>query len=70
MIRHADLPTPIITDKGSVFVCQVLHEVAEILGIILKHATKNHTQTIGVLERAHATTRTSLKVESDEYRQK
>ena len=68
MIRHAYLPSLIITDKGSVFVSQVIHEVAEILGINLKHATTKHAQTIGVLERAHATIKTSLKMASGEYR--
>ena len=68
MTRHAYLPTLIITDKGSVFVSQVIHEVAEILGINLKQATTKHAQTIGVLERAHATNKTSLKMASGEYR--
>ena len=68
MTRHAYVPTLIITDKGSVFVSQVIHEVAEILGINLKHATTKHAQTIGVLERAHPTIKTSLKMASGEYR--
>ena len=68
MTRHAYLPTLIITDKGSVFVSQVKHEVAEILGINLKHATTKYAQTIGVLEQAHATIKTSLKLASGEYR--
>ena len=68
MTRHAYLPTLLITDKGSVFVSQVIHEVAEILGINLKHATTKHAQTIGVLERAHATIKTSLRMTSGEYR--
>ena len=68
MTRHAYLPTLIITDKGSVFISQVIHEVAEILGIYLKHATTKHAQTMGVLERAHATIKTSLKMASGEYR--
>ena len=68
MTRHAYLPTLFITDKGSVFVSQVIHEVAKILGIILKHATTKHAQTIGVIERAHATIKTSLKMSSGEYR--
>ena len=34
----------------------------------LKHATTKHAQTIGVLERAHATIKTSLKMASGEYR--
>ena len=66
MTRHAYLPTLIITDKGSVFGSQVIHEVAETLGINLKHATTKHAQTIGVLERAHATIETSLKMASGE----
>ena len=68
MTRHAYLPTLIITDKGNVFVCHVIHEVAETLGINLKHATTKHAQTIGVLERAHATIKTSLNMASGEYR--
>ena len=70
MTRHACLPTLNITDKGSVFVSQVIHEVDEVLGIKLKlkHATTKYTQTIGFLERAHATIKTSLKMASGEYR--
>ena len=70
MTRHTCLPKLNITDKGSVFVSQVIHEVAEILGINLKHATTKHAQTVGVLERAHATIKTSLKMASGEYRKR
>ena len=69
MTRHACLTTLNITDKGSVFVSQVIHEVAEILGINLKHATTKHAQTIGVLERAHTTIKISLKMASGEYKE-
>ena len=68
MTRHAYSSTLIISDKGSVFVSQFIHEVAEILGINSKHATTKHAETIGVLERAHATIKTSLKMASGEYR--
>ena len=68
MTRRAYLPTLIITDKGSVFVSQVTHELAEILGINLRNSTTKHAQTIGVLERAHATIRTSLKKASGDCR--
>ena len=64
---HAYLPTLNIKDKGSVFVSQVIHEGAEILGKNLKHATTKHAQTIGALERAHATIKTSSKMASGEY---
>ena len=66
MTRHAHLPTLIIPEKGSVFLSQVIHEVAEKLGKNLKHATTKHGKTIGVLERAHSTIKTSLKMTSDE----
>ena len=66
MTRHAYLPTLITTDKGIVFVSKVIHEVAETLGINLKHATTKHAQTIGVPEWAHATMKFSLKMASDE----
>ena len=68
MTGHAYLPALIITDKRSVFVSQFIHEVAEILGLNLKHATTEHEQTIGVLERAHATMKTFLKMATVEYR--
>ena len=50
MTSHAYLPTLITLYKGSVFLSEVTQEVAEILGINLKHATTKHAQTIGVLE--------------------
>ena len=62
MKRHAYLPTMLITDKGSVFVSQVFSEVAAGLSITLEHSTTKHAQTTGVLERTHATIRTSLKM--------
>ena len=68
LTRHAYLPTLIITDKGSVFVSQVIDEVAGIIGINLKHVTTKHAKTIGVLERAHATIKISLKMASGLYR--
>ena len=66
MTRHAYLTTLIITEKGSAFVSQVKHEVAEKLGKSLKHARRKHAQTIGVLERAHAKIEVSLKMASGE----
>ena len=68
LTRHAFSHKLFITDNGSVFISQVIHEVAEILGIKLEHATTKHAQTIGVLERAHATIKTSLKLASSAYR--
>ena len=52
--RHCYLPTTIITDNGSQFISKAMKQTTVILGIQLKHATTKHAQTIGMLERSHA----------------
>ena len=39
MTKHAYLPTVMITDKYSIFVSNVIHEVADILCMTLRHGT-------------------------------
>ena len=68
MTKHSYLPTTLITDKGSAFTSKILEEITAILGITLKCATTKHTQTIGKLERTHASLKTNLKMASGEYR--
>ena len=46
----------------------VIKEVAGVLGITLKHATTKHAQTIGLLERSHASIKQALKIETGERR--
>ena len=66
--KHAYLPTTLLSDKGTAFTSNVIKEVAGVLGITLKHATTKHAQTIGILERSHASIRQALKIETDERR--
>ena len=68
MTKQAYLPTTIITDKGSVFMSQVIKKVAEVIGITLQHATTKHAQTIGMLERMHTSLKKTLKIETGERR--
>ena len=70
MTKHAYLPTTLIADKdkGTGFTSHVIIEVAGVLGIALKHATTKHAQTIGLLERSHASIKQALKVETGERR--
>ena len=68
MTKHAYLPTTLISDKGTAFTSHVIKEVAGVLGITLKHATTKHAQTIGLLERSHASIKQSLKIETSESR--
>ena len=68
LCKHTYLPTTIITDLGTQFNAQIAHEIAAILGIELKHATMKHAQTIGLLERTHASVKTHLKAATGEFR--
>ena len=66
--KHAYLPTTLISDKGTAFTSHVIKEVTGVRGITLKHAITKHAQTIGLLERSHASIKQSLKIETDERR--
>ena len=68
MAKHYYLPTILITDKGTAFTSKFLAETAQILGIETKCATTKHPQTIGQLERTHASLKVNLKIASGDYR--
>ena len=68
MTKHAYLPTTLISGKGTAFTSNVIKEVAGVLGITPKHATTKHAQTIGLLERSHASIKQPLKIETGERR--
>ena len=68
MTKHSYLPTTLITDKGTAFTSTIIAEVTQILGITLKCATTKHPQTIGKLERTHASLKTNLIMACGEYR--
>ena len=68
MTTHAYLPTTLISDKGTAFTSHVIKEVAGVLGVTLKHATTKHAQTIGLLERSHASIKQALKIDAGERR--
>ena len=66
--KHAYLPTTLISDKGTAFISHVIKEVAGVFGITLKHASTKHAQTIGLLQRSHASIKQPLKIESGKQR--
>ena len=68
MTKHAYLPTTLISDNGTAFMSHVIKEVVGVLDITLKHATTKHAQTIGLLERSHASIKQVLKIETGERR--
>ena len=68
MTKHAYLPTTLISVKGTAFMSHTIKEVTGVLGITRKHATTKHAQTIGLLERSHASIKQALKIETGERR--
>ena len=68
MTKHSYLPTTLITDKGTAFTSKLIDEITRILGIHLRCATTKNPQTIGKLERTHASLKGNLKMASGEYR--
>ena len=68
MTKDVYLSTTLITDKGTAFMSHVFKEVTGVTGITLKHATTKHAQTIGLLERSHASIKQALKIETGDRR--
>ena len=68
MTKHAYLPTTLISAKSTAFMSHVIKEVAGVFGITLKQATTKHAQTIGLLERSHASIKQASKLETGERR--
>ena len=68
MTRHCYLPTVILTDKGSQFRSEVVNQIAQTLDIRINHASTKHAQTMGMLERTHASLKTSLKISTKKRR--
>ena len=62
--KDAYLTTTLISDKSKAFVSLVTKEVGGVLGVTLKHATAKHAQTIGLLERSHASIKQALRIET------
>ena len=68
MTQHCYLPAVTLTDKGSQFRSEVVNQIAKTLDIRISHASTKHAQTIGILDRTHASLKTSLKISTGERR--
>ena len=64
--QHIYIPTKILSDLGTSFVAELIHELPKLLEIQLEHASLKHPQTIGVVERSHAALKRNLKLNTDE----
>ena len=63
---YSYIPTKILSDFGTSFVAELIHELSKLLEIHLEHASLKHPQTIGVVERSHAAVKRILKLKTDE----
>ena len=68
MIKHAYLPTTLISDNGTAFLSHVIKEVAGVIGFTLKHAATKHALTIGMFERSHTSIKQTVKIQTGERR--
>ena len=64
--RHSYLPKTILSDLGTSFVSELLHELTKLLEIQLEHASLIHPQTVGVVERSHSALKRILKLNTKE----
>ena len=56
----------LITDLGSVFTSDLMHELVSLLEIKLRHATLIYAQSVGVVERSHLSMKRILRLDSNQ----
>ena len=61
-LKHAYIPDTIVTDCGTQFTSALITELAGLLEIEIKHASVKHSQTMGTIERSHASLKKVLKI--------
>ena len=64
--RHSYLPKTILSDLGTTFVSELMHELTKLLEIKLEHASLKHPQTVGSVERSHSALKRILKLNTTE----
>ena len=68
MPKHTYLHSTLITDKETAFTSKLVAQIATILGIQVKCSTTKYPETIGKLERTHASLKMNRKIASRDYR--
>ena len=64
--QHSYMPSKILSDLGTAFVSELMHELTKMLEICLEHASLKHPQTVGVVERSHSALKRILKLNTNE----
>ena len=65
-LRHSYLPKTILSDLGTSFVSELLHELTKLLEVQIYHASLKHPQTVGDVERSHSALKRILKLNTNE----
>ena len=63
--RHSYLPKTNLSDLGTSFVSELLHELTKLLEIQLEHASLKHPQTVGVVDCSHSALKRFLKLNTN-----
>ena len=64
--QHTYIPETILTDLGTSFVADLMHELSRSLEIELKHVSLKHPQTVRVVEKAHDSFKRIKKIHTNE----
>ena len=64
--RHSYLPKTILSDLGTSFFSELLHELTKLLENQLEHTSLKHPQKVGVVERSHSAFERILKLNTNE----
>ena len=65
-LRHGYLTKTMLSDLGTSYVPELLHELTKLLEIHLEHASLKHPKTVGVVERPHSALKRILKMNFNE----
>ena len=63
--EHSYIPKTIVSDLGTSLVSELMHELASLLEVKIKHASLKHAQSVGVVERAHGALKRILKLNTN-----
>ena len=64
--QHSYIPKTLVSDLGTSLVSELMHELATLLEVKIKHASLKHAQSVGLVERAHGALKRILKLNTNQ----
>ena len=65
--QHSYMPSKTLSDLGTAFVSELMHELTKMLKIRLEHANLKHPQTFGVMERSLSALKRIFKLNTNDW---